>query len=421
MQCACCYQDARFRSTTLVEGAERAMNKIPKSGYIAMVALFTMCFCMESVDIQAATFYVATTGSDGFPGTGTQPFRTIARGVSSLKVGDTLYIRAGTYSENIDSNKQTIPTGTSWTDAPLIAAYPGETVILTGNINLAHSYIQYVRFERLVLNGGFQNIGVGNGAHHVKFADLEVKNGAHQCIQYAPGSHHIWFTGGSVHDCGLAEPVTNAGYAFYVSTDDNIIENTTVYNVNSFCIHIYDSNLFPSRNIVRNTVLHHCGAQKASSSAILLSRGDSNLAYNNIVYSTSGHGIMISSGSNVKIYNNTLYGGAQTGVYVQSLSKNAEVRNNISYLNATTQILDQGSGTIVSKNLTSEPRFFNATALDFRLQTSSPAIDGGETLTQVNNDVKGTPRPQGATHDIGAYEGGATSVSLSPPKNLRVQ
>src|SRR2546428_9686097 len=69
----------------------------------------------------AATYYVATTGNDANPGTPVRPFRTIRKGLSILRAGDTLYLRGGTYAETIDSNKQTIPHATSWSDAPVIA------------------------------------------------------------------------------------------------------------------------------------------------------------------------------------------------------------------------------------------------------------------------------------------------------------
>jgi hypothetical protein len=39
-----------------------------------------------------------------------------------------------------------------------------------------------------------------------------------------------------------------------------------------------------------------------------------------------------------------------------------------------------------------------------RLQPSSPAIDSGTCLAAVTQDFDGTPRPQGAACDMGAYE-----------------
>jgi hypothetical protein len=58
----------------------------------------------------------------------------------------------------------------------------------------------------------------------------------------------------------------------------------------------------------------------------------------------------------------------------------------------------------MSHNLTTDPAFVNAGAQDFRLQATSPAIDAGTRVNEVTVDYTGVPRPQGAGHDIGAYE-----------------
>ncbi|HMB00871.1 MAG TPA: choice-of-anchor Q domain-containing protein, partial [Spirochaetota bacterium] len=41
---------------------------------------------------------------------------------------------------------------------------------------------------------------------------------------------------------------------------------------------------------------------------------------------------------------------------------------------------------------------------DFSLQSGSPAIDSGNGLIQVADDLEGNTRPQGVTFDLGAYE-----------------
>src|SRR5579859_6230858 len=48
---------------------------------------------------QGNSYYVSTSGSDTNPGTLSSPFKTIAKGVSAVNAGDTLYIVSGTYNE----------------------------------------------------------------------------------------------------------------------------------------------------------------------------------------------------------------------------------------------------------------------------------------------------------------------------------
>jgi parallel beta-helix repeat protein len=72
----------------------------------------------------AAAYYVdggMRTASDSNPGTESQPFKTIGRGVQSLEPGDTLLIKAGTYREMVNLHR----SGTQ-ADPIRIRAYPGD-------------------------------------------------------------------------------------------------------------------------------------------------------------------------------------------------------------------------------------------------------------------------------------------------------
>jgi hypothetical protein len=64
-----------------------------------------------------------------------------------------------------------------------------------------------------------------------------------------------------------------------------------------------------------------------------------------------------------------------------------------------------GSGLVADHNLlTSQPGFMNSSAGDFRLTSSSPAVDAGVTVPGVLTDWDGTARPQGSGFDLGAFE-----------------
>src|SRR5437773_2199378 len=74
-----------------------------------------------------AVYYVSPTGSDDNSGTLAEPFLTLAKGVSVLQPGDTLYVRGGTYVEALNND---IPGGTSWSAPVTVAAFPGEAAII---------------------------------------------------------------------------------------------------------------------------------------------------------------------------------------------------------------------------------------------------------------------------------------------------
>ena len=70
-------------------------RRVKLTGFSLVVSALSVAFA------SAATYYVATTGSDSAAGSITAPFRTIGHGVSALSSGDRLYIRGGTYHEQI--------------------------------------------------------------------------------------------------------------------------------------------------------------------------------------------------------------------------------------------------------------------------------------------------------------------------------
>ncbi len=76
---------------------------------------------------QATIYYVATTGDDDNPGTIDLPWQTIQKAANTLVAGDTVYIRAGTYPE------QVIPQNSGSAGQYITyAAYPGETATIDG-------------------------------------------------------------------------------------------------------------------------------------------------------------------------------------------------------------------------------------------------------------------------------------------------
>jgi parallel beta-helix repeat protein len=107
--------------------------------------------------------------------------------------------------------------------------------------------------------------------------------------------------------------------------------------------------------------------------------------------------------SGIKVYNNTVFNNTHSGIATDATVSNSIIRNNVLYQNGQ-PIADLGSGTIQSNNLTADPKFIDGAANNFRLQSSSPAINAGVSLSEVLTDFDGIPRPQGSAFDIGSYE-----------------
>ncbi len=86
------------------------------------------CRALPVASLDGAIYYVAATGNDDYAGDFAHPWRTIQKAADTLSAGDTVYIRAGVYSE------QVTPQNSGSAGQPITyAAYPGETATLDGS------------------------------------------------------------------------------------------------------------------------------------------------------------------------------------------------------------------------------------------------------------------------------------------------
>ena len=395
----------------------------PMYYFLLCCTLVTSLFLANTAN--ATTYYVATTGNDSNPGTSTQPFRSIKKGVRTIAAWDTLYIKSGTYYESINSNSITIPTGTSWNNAPVIAAFPGDTVTLrpggnnTGEvIVLAHSYIQYVIFDRLIVDatGKKHGISTTHGAHNVRFKNVEVKNATRTGVALSPGSQPapyktaIEFINCDIHHNGT----DHFDHGFYISTGYNLIKQSRIHHNAGHGVQVY-SDKRADQNLVAGNRIYNNSTNDPSAPGILFSSGDGNMAYNNIVYGNKyGIQIMYRNPTNSKVYNNTIYNNKPGhGITISGHSTNALAKNNVVYYNggAEGNIRDHGISSQLANNLTTNPKFVNQSNADFHLQAGSPAIDAGTSISGITTDIAGVARPQGSSFDIGAYEFQGSSSS----------
>ena len=438
--------------------------KNANDSYLLSVLMFALATLMPGLSY-ATTYFVAMTGNDSNPGTEILPFRSIKYGVSSLSAGDTLYVKSGTYNESILSWKTKIPNGTSWDNPVTIAANPGDTVTINPQASAAFFWVQDGQDKYLIIDGfvvdarnsAFHGFKFSQNSRHIRVQNTEIKNAKFTGIliticngcQYPASEPHDTFhefinvnshhNGTDVHDHGI-----------YIETSHNLIQGSEFYNNTGYGIHIYHGYLagVTNSNIARTNTLHDNGTSGDFSCGLLLSSGDGNVAYNNVAYRNPAgfctmyrvtnallynnisfgnnlYGIYVGQNSNQsKIYNNSSYRNGKYGIFVGEGSKNAVLQNNIAYGHTDGNInLQPGkeTGTTISHNLTTDPKFINPDANDFHLKEESSAIDGGIVINTVKKDYDGQERPQGSAPDIGALEflpGNEDSIPPKAPTNV---
>ena len=389
----------------------------------------------------ATIYYVATNGSDSNPGTNSQPLRTIAKGVKTLSAGDTLYVKSGTYEETILTSAMVIPNGTSWNNPITVAANPGDIVTIKPPTDRAFFWILDGQSKFLIIKG-FIIDGVNRARHGVKFEggtkyvrvmDCEIKNTTDSGILVTNGNStspdrintYHEFKNLKVHHTGSTE---HAASGFYIETGYNLVESSEFYNNKANGGKFFHGNLsgVANNNIARNNKFYNNSTAGVWSCGLLMSSGNGNLGYNNIAYGnfagfclqsrvTNGRfynniayendvygfyvGFSTTSGS--RIENNSVYNNGTYGIFVGDSATSSIVKNNIAYANN----IDLGlTNTTSSHNETENPSFVNIAGKDFHLQSNSPAIDKGTTISGISTDFGGQPRPKGAQFDIGAYE-----------------
>ena len=391
----------------------------------------------------SSSYYVDPGGDDTNPGTAASPFRTIQKAASVVSPGDTVLIKPGTYAERLNN---VIPSGTSWSAAVTIKAYdpnnrpvieaPNGSTGLVGLLNIAAK--QYIVVDGVILDAKkliTTNVYLASNSHHIRIMNSEIRNGVHSGIfdeSLNGGGGHNEYLNLEVHHNGDAS--SSLGYhGFYVQSSDNLISGCSVHDNVGLGIQLYHEGIFSAhRNVIKNNRVYNNGR-----TGILIGWGDSNIAYNNIVWNNAD-GLRVDYGaSNTRIYNNTVYrttnssgwGGISNGSdpanivapigteitnNIVMLAATRGIRNtslggclishNVVYQSAISNIYDASGLAILGGNIIADPRFTNPAGVDFHLQASSPAIDSGVTLSIVTTDFDGTSRLLSSAYDIGAYE-----------------
>lgn len=398
---------------------------------------------------QANTYYVATNGNDTANNcTAAQNINTPKRNIMGANGGlacitaaggapHTLDIRAGTYTETISHQTQTIPPGTSNSNRITIRGHVGETVTIAGGLDLGASTIHFVTFDNLIIDATGLPVGMylGNSTSNIQFLHGEIKN-AVMNIQGGGTNAEIAFS--HIHDAGfdgVGDPCTGelAGcYGIYWGGSNSVFHHNHWYNNAGHAIHTnpdtnMDNNTWHS-NLIYNNGFFDGDRGFNDMAQALLAEGNNTRFYNNIVYNGL-KGVQVNDTTNSLIDYNTIHNHTFNCLYAYNSSGDT-FRNNIcsgtgaaSYTDSTTLsatftniLCPVGTPDSVCTEF-GTPDYVNVAALDFRLQSTSDAIDSGATIAAIPLDYAGTTRAgQGTAPDIGALE--FLAADTTPPSDV---
>jgi hypothetical protein len=391
--------------------------------YAFLLAGITFSFILFHANAaDAATYYVAKTGSDSNSCAAAQnqatPKVTINGGLACIKGGDTLLIGNGTYVELVDTGQgSNIPSGTSAARTTIKAKDGLGGVIIKPTAANPAVYLagrQWVLMQDLIvdsINQGTNHvhtIWVDTTSTDIEFLRVEAKNAGAAGFYLAPTTARISLRYVWSHNNGRNTGTTltgNCALGVYFQAQNSLIEYSVFEDngVPGWCnAGINGSQTgggIPSiirYNIIRDNLQYGIVARNS------LFNVHNNLIYNNSHNSAGVATVNLNSGSTLR--NNTIVSNGSLCV-----NSGSDVRNNICWGNDNNSITTAGT---VSNNLFTDPKFVNAAANDYHLQSTSPAINAGMTLSETTPDFDGVTRPQGSAYDIGAYEfvsGGSTT------------
>jgi parallel beta-helix repeat protein len=414
-----------------------------------MLRSIALAFVLAAPPLAATTYYVAPppTGSNSQPGTQAQPWATLQHAADTIRAGDTVRVRAGSYS-----GAYFTASGTS-AQPIVLEAYSGETVQIVADnpqtpdgINLEGA--SWMTVQGFTVNGRTRAGIRAVTCHHVTLRNNRMDQNGRWGI--LTGFCDDLLIEGNVASRSVAE------HGIYVSNsaDRPVIRGNTCWGNRANGIHMNGDiasgggDGIISEAVVEANTIYDNGVG-GGGSGINMDGVQNSLIRNNLIHSSHASGISIyrvdggGASSGNRVLNNTVLvaSNGRWALNIQNGSTGTIVRNNIllnahAYrgsidisadslpgLNSDYNVLmdrltTSGGNSVLtlpqwrqqtaqdahSRVATAAQLFVNVAANDYRLSATSPALNAGQARADVPTDIAGVARPQGASHDIGAYE-----------------
>jgi hypothetical protein len=372
--------------------------------------------------VAAATWYVATNGSDSAAGTNwATAFQTVSNGVARAGTVGTVYVSNGSYSVSapiIISNNVTLRSVNGRDATTLYRAAGSNVLILTSAATGA-------LVDGFTISNGQNGVWMNAGV----LQNCTIRNCSYWAAMNSGGG--LYVGNATVQDCLILNNQTRgAGGARLAGAQGVIRRCTFAGNYSSAGGNGDGGGLQITAGLVEQCVITSNTAGTGTGGGVYLNGGG--VLRNCLVVSNTaptGAGVVISA-VGARVENCTVAANTASGDGAGLYQTAGAVTNTIVYFNVTnpgrttpndvyktggtfaygcaTPLLS-GGGDV--NNLSGDPGFLNAATGDYHLRLGSPCIDFGAALTGiVTNDLDGAARPQDgngdstAAWDMGAYE-----------------
>jgi len=345
------------------------------------------------------TYYVSTTGSDGNPGTLERPWATPQHAVDHMSPGDTTLVFSGVYVGQVDCSSG--DGGSAGGGYVSLRAYPGTRPVLTGAfgaiVEMSCDYFDVEGFDIAgpsIVNG--TNVYPEDGSDHVRLIGNDIHGAICQGISMDAGTSNYEIIRNRIYDNGnRATACDEQAHGLYLQGDGHVVMNNLVYGNHNYGIQRYPQG------------------------------SDSVIAYNTVVFNgltTGKSGMVIGSESSDQhvsgdiVTSNVIAFNGGWGIHHAAYGPTScDIHGNLVYGNPEGDIEGGFPAGCVGPNKSADPLFLDAAKRNLHLSPGSPAIDIGDASHAPSTDFDGTPRPQGAGFDVGAFEYSTQPVPPPPP------
>lgn len=234
-------------------------------------------------------YHISLKGKDSYPGTSTQPFRTVVRGIKAAQSGDAVIVHSGTYSEGEEGEHRSLVLQKA--NLSLCAA-PGESVTVVPRNN-SFNYGMHIQGSNALVDGinlsGFRDSLITLGGEGT-LKNIVLKN------------LNLSASGNGSKD-GIA--------SYDAQVNGLLLKNISVKNafIGIQC------NRGPCRNwrLDRVTVINDRGQGDTGSDGIAIENGDNLLFSNLTVTGAAGDGIDV-KGTRIAVFNANVHDNSRNGV-----------------------------------------------------------------------------------------------------------
>ncbi len=307
-------------------------EKTKRNKYILASILSFIIILFLAKPTEAANYYVSPTGNDANSGSQSQPWLTVTKGMSTIRQGDTLYLRSGNYAA----------PSTGWQFAyggVTMTNYPGEVATLTSKNKTSGNYVIKCLLTSPAVNGnkiigtdvgnqkgivitgeplGIAPAIVGYQCDNWEIAGIEFRQVAYAIFQRKVNNGNTSADGWYVHDNWVNDYFRESGMQF--NGNRNRIENNKIVKVSGDSSTTYGCqllNLLGNNNTVSGNYLERIN-QSVRCIGIFFewNLADNNLIENNVIRGVP-NGISFFGGDNNIVRNNTL-SGTDTAFVIRS-------------------------------------------------------------------------------------------------------